>query len=178
MSNKAPYPVIILCLIVLLPFLEAAPPKEEAPPPISYREVPKYLTTSQIYQWETALEQRQLGQSQVASGNRLINREPTPLRSAENIKKDKEDGKALVTRGEALIAAAEAELLQLQKIAYANQQKAAPVEIEPTTYSLELAALRREPKPCSSTFGAKDTHASILGEHSFTRQTMRCRFFS
>lgn len=136
-------------ILALIPFAAQAAKKAEPAQPvvaISDEEVVQRLSTTDVLAWERAQDLKKQGQSLVETGNRLVERKPGAFRDAEDIKRDQESGKRMITDGEAKIAEADAALNALrQKIAQqapeeapTSQSAVHKLEFKPEAYSEAL----------------------------------------
>lgn len=115
--------VFALAVMVLMPVFAFGAPKKSAvaTPQISDREVVPLLTTSEVLEWERAKELEKTAQSQIATGERLINRPPSFLKTPAEHAEEKEAGKTMVEEGKANLARASEILDRLRQHATALQ---------------------------------------------------------
>lgn len=131
---------VLACVLVgLMPLFafSALKTTEEEVPQISDRTVISLLSYADVVQWERAKEQEKTARSLIDSGNRLINRPPSTLKTPAEIAKDKQTGKVMVEQGEASLAQAAATLNQLRRQAVASQVKSV-VKDETVVYPFEF----------------------------------------
>lgn len=109
----------------------------DQPPALSDAAVPQYLSLAEVREWERAQEQLRLGRSQIATGDWLMNRPPSALRSPQDIAKDKDEGKRQKDEGELRVEAAEKVLDGLRARA-AAAAVGSVVQTEAVNYPMEV----------------------------------------
>ncbi|WOO43054.1 hypothetical protein [Rubellicoccus peritrichatus] len=132
--------VLAFALLGLMPVFAFSARKKavEEVPQISDQAALRLLSTPDVYQWERAKEQEKIAKSQIETGNRMVNRPASLLKSPEEIAQEKKDGKVMVEEGEAKLAAAMATLNRLRRTAIASQKDQTVVKDETVVYPFEF----------------------------------------
>ena len=139
----------LILILALLPLATQAAKKADTAQPVtslSDKEVVQQLGTSDILAWERAQNLKKQGQSLVDTGTRLMERQPSALRDAQDVARDKADGKRLVDEGNAKLAEAEKALnaLRLKASEAAPEEGETPMatvhklNLEPQAFSDEM----------------------------------------